>query len=325
MSKLYHFHMVGLFEAKAPIIHTEETIGNVARIKRIKVLDAGKPVLVPALSGNSFRGQLRDLIGDHFIEMVQEENRPVKMSPLMYGVIFSGGVLRERYRELGAHMEELMQDVPLLRVMGSAFGDRMMPSKISVSHLVPLARETGGYLADTLGELPESGHALVERLAKYRANLPAVEELTFEEGPLTRKKDEENPILTRNVKLSGDAVEQQQMTYYIECITGGTMMVQRIGSKFPLSEVELGCLVDGLCAFARAPFIGGRGAAGYGRVEFVYRLTLLALDDEEEQELWLDAAALRGALPESLQRMLNAYRKDVIDRAKEIRETLRSV
>ena len=170
MTTLYHFQMIGLFEAKSPIIHTEETIGNVARIKRIKVLDAGAPVSVPALSGNSFRGQLRDLIGDHFIEMVRENDSPVTMSPLMYGVIFSGGVLRAKYKELGTHMKTLMQTVPLLRVMGSAFGDRMMPSKISVSHLVPLAQETASYLADTLAGFPESGHALAERLAEYRAN-----------------------------------------------------------------------------------------------------------------------------------------------------------
>lgn len=323
MTTLYHFQMVGLFEAKAPIIHTEETIGNVARIKRIKILDSGKPVLAPALSGNGFRGQLRDLIGDHFIEMVREDDNPVPMSPLMYGVLFSGGVLREKYKELGTHMVMLMQAVPLLRVMGSAFGDRMMPSKISVSHLVPLAQETKSYLADTLTELPKSGHALMERLAEYRTNLPAVEELTFEEGPLTRKKDEENPILTRNVELSGEAVEQQQMIYYVECITGGTMMLQRVGSKFPLSEVELGCLLDGLCAFARAPFVGGRGAAGYGRVEFAYHLTLTPIGgDGKEQKLWLDTTTLQGKLPEPLQAMLTTYREDVTDRAQEIRTAL---
>jgi hypothetical protein len=322
MTTLYRFQMIGLFEAQSPIIHTEETIGNVARIKRIKVLDAGKPVSVPALSGNSFRGQLRDLIGDHFVEMVRENDSLVTMSPLMYGVIFSGGVLKDKYKELGTHMEALMQAVPLLRVMGSAFGDRMMPSKISVSHLVPLAQETASYLADTLAGFPENGHVLAQRLTEYRANLPAAEELTFEEGPLTRKKDEENPILTRNVALEGEAVEQQQMIYHVECVAGGTMMLQRVGSKFPLSEVELGCLLDGLHAFARTPFVGGRGAAGYGRVDFAYRLKLTALGEEEkEQSLWLDTAALER-LPEPVQKMLTAYYDDVKNRAQEIRKAL---
>jgi hypothetical protein len=322
MTTLYRFQMIGLFEAQSPIIHTEETIGNVARIKRIKVLDAGKSVSVPALSGNSFRGQLRDLIGDHFIEMVRENDSPVTMSPLMYGVVFSGGVLKEKYKELGTHMETLMQAMPLLRVMGSAFGNRMMPSKISVSHLVPLAQETASYLADTLAGFPESGHVLAQRLAEYRANLPAAEELTFEEGPLTRKKDEENPILTRNVALEGEAVEQQQMIYHVECIAGGTVMLQRVGSKFPLSEVELGCLLDGLHAFARTPFVGGRGAAGYGRVNFVYHLKLTSLGkDGKEQSLWLDMTALQE-LAEPLQGMLKAYHKDVTGRAQEVREAL---
>jgi len=109
----------------------------------------------------------------------------------------------------------------------------------------------------------------------------------------------------------------------VECITGGTMMLQRVGSKFPLSEVELGCLLDGLCAFARAPFVGGRGAAGYGRVEFAYRLTLTPLaSDGEEQELWLDAATLVGDLPEPLKGMLASYREDAANRAQEIRTAL---
>jgi hypothetical protein len=271
---------------------------------------------------------LRDLIGDHFIEMVQEDDQPVKMSHLMYGVIFSGGVMKEmkeKRETLGDAMNTLVNTVPLLRMLGSAFGNRMMPSKISVSHLVPLAQETESYLADTLAELPKSGHALVERLAEYRANLPTVEELTFEEGPLTRKKDEENPILTRNVELSGEAVEQQQMIYYVECITGGTMMLQRVGSKFPLSEVELGCLLDGLCAFACAPFVGGRGAAGYGRVEFAYHLTLTPISgDRKEQKLWLDATTLQGKLPDPLQAMRAAYHKDMTDHAQEIRTALGS-
>lgn len=326
MTRLYRFQMVGLFEAKSPVIHTEETIGNVQRIKRIKVLDGGNPVRVPALSGNSFRGQLRDLIGDHFIEMVCGGDEPVEMSPLMYGVIFSGGVLKKELENLGDAMADLMEHVPMLRLLGSAFGNRMMPSKVSISHLVPLARETAGYLADTLSELPKGGHELVGRVAQYCHNLPAVEELTFEEGPLTRKKDEENPILTRNVNLEGEAVEQQQMIYHVECITGGTMMIQRVGSKFPVSEVELGCLLDGLCAFARAPFVGGRGAAGYGRVEFAYHLTLAALGDEgKEQGKWIDAATLQGALPEPLEKMLTAYRGDVLDRAAEIRDALSRV
>lgn len=325
MTKVYHFQMLGLFEAKAPIIHTEETIGNVARIKRLKILDAGKPVLVPALSGNSFRGQLRDLIGDHFIEMIQDNDHPVKMSPLMYGVIFSGGVLKDKYKNLGEQMDSLMQVVPMLRLMGSAFGNRMMPSKITVSHLVPVAKETEGYLADTLTGFPESEHLLVQRLEKYRSNPPSKEELTFEEGPLTRKKDEENPILTRNVELEGDKVEQQQMIYHVECITGGTMMLQRINSKFPLDEIEIGCFLDGLHNFARAPFVGGRAAAGYGRVEFAYYMTLSPFDEEEEKNIWLDLIGMQNELPNFLQEMVKDYRKYIKEHAPKIRKILAEV
>jgi hypothetical protein len=327
MTTLYNFQMLGLFETKAPVIHTEETIGNLARIKRMKILNAGEPVSVPALSGNSFRGQLRDLIGDHFIEMIQEDDNSVEMSPLVYGVIFSGGVLKDKYKTLGEHMESLMKAVPLLRLMGSAFGNRMMPSKISVSHLVPLAKGTEGYLEDTLSEFPVEGHDSVNRLAKYRDNLPLVEELAFEEGPLTRKNDEENPVLTRNVALEGEKVEKQQMIYHVECITGGTMMLQRVNSKFPVDEIELGCLLDGLRVFAKAPFIGGRSAAGYGRVDFTYYMTLTPLNDEdqEQKEFWLDKDVSRNDFPNDLKTKLKAYQEDIETRSGEIREALAEV
>ena len=36
--------------------------------------------------------------------------------------------------------------------------------------------------------------------------------------------------------------------------------------KFPLDQLELGCLFDGLNAFLRQPTLGGRSSAGYGQV-----------------------------------------------------------
>ena len=50
--------------AEQPIIHTDETIGNISKLKKMRVIYKGKPVSVPALSGNSFRGQLRDILAD---------------------------------------------------------------------------------------------------------------------------------------------------------------------------------------------------------------------------------------------------------------------
>lgn len=324
MNTLYTFNMLGIFEAKEPIIHTEESIGNVSKIKRMKIIDRGKPVSVPALSGNSFRGQLRDLIADHFVEMVRGDGEKITMTPDTYGVIFSGGAMKEG-SDLGSKMENLMNAVPLLRVWGSAFGNVMLPSKIAVSHLIPLTKETRASLSDRLEKLT-GDHPLVKQLQEWSADPPEAADITYEEGPLTRKDDTKNPYALEDVDLTERATDArpQQMIYHVECIASGTLLLHRIGSKFPLSEVELGCLLDGLIAFAHVPTVGGRSSAGYGRVNFVYRL-LLHPSSGAVEEHWLDAVSLT-ALAENgsgtLSQALKAYRDDVKKRAEEIRKTL---
>lgn len=322
---LYRVQMTGLFEAEEPIIHTEETIGTIAKIKRIKVLSGGEPVWVPALSGNSFRGQLRDLIADHFVEMVRGDGEKIKMSPDVYGVIFSGGVMKKG-SDLSAQMEQLMQAVPLLRVLGSAFGNVMLPSKIFITHLIPLTQETRAILDEPVSRLRTGNHPLIQRLQEWENSLPSADSITYEEGPLTRKDDSKNPLALEDVELTERApnAPPQQMIYNVECIASGTMLIHRIGTKFPLTEIELGCLLDGLVAFADMPFVGGRSAAGYGRVRFVYHMSLQPLSDAP-QEYWLDAAALKGLNeegPDTLERAIGAYRRDVRARASTIRQVL---
>jgi len=149
---LYSLELFGIFQAEEPIIHTEESIGNISKIKRIKILNSGKPISLPALSGNSFRGQMRDLIADHFVEMLQENGEKVCMTPDVYSLIFSGGLMKEG-SDISSKMKNLMQNVPLLRIWGSAFGNVMLPSKISVSHLIPLTEESRTILEERLSKL----------------------------------------------------------------------------------------------------------------------------------------------------------------------------
>lgn len=325
---LYRFQMTGLFEAEEPIIHTEETIGTIAKIKRMKVLYNGQPVWVPALSGNSFRGMLRDLIAERFVEMVRGDGEKIRMTPDVYGVIFSGGTMKKG-SDLSAQMEQLMQAVPLLRVWGSAFGNVMLPSKIFITHLIPLTQETQTILAEPISQLKGGESPLIQRLEQLSqslGSLPPAADITYEEGPLTRKDDSKNPVALKDVELTERTPDAppQQMIYNVECIASGTMLIHRIGTKFPLTEVELGCLLDGLIAFAQVPTVGGRSAAGYGRVNFAYCLALQPLSGTPK-EYWLDADTLK-ALNENgqdtLARSLRAYREDVRNRASNIRTVL---
>lgn len=324
MSTLYTLQMIGLFEAEEPIIHTEETIGNIAKIKRMKVLDGGKPASVPALSGNSFRGQLRDLMADRFIQIVRGEDTKVEMKADTYSVIFSGGVMREG-SDISTRLESYMTNIPLLRIMGSAFGNVMLPSKIAISHLIPLTKETRQSLDDRLVGLAGGDHALMKQLQRWLANLPEAEEISFEEGPLTRKDDSKNPLLTEDVALTEQPAQGPQMIYYIECIASGVLLLQRIATKFPLDQLELGCLFDGMTAFAQHPTVGGRGSAGYGRVNFLYHV-MLTPSIGASTDLWLDAASLReyAESDSTVATAIKAYRAQIAEKAQKIREVLKA-
>ena len=47
------------------------------------------------------------------------------------------------------------------------------------------------------------------------------------------------------------------MIYYVECIPAGTWLLQQLYSKFPVDQLELGCLFDGLSTFLRQPTLAG--------------------------------------------------------------------
>lgn len=264
MTTLVDIRLTLAYLAEQPIIHTEETLGNISKIKKMRVMVGDKPVSVPALSGNSFRGQLRDVLADRMFEILSNkgQQRITFNNNEIYGAVYSGGALREASRLAGT-MHALQDAVPLLRLMGAAFGNVMLPSKIAVTHIVPCAQETRDVLASALNELG-SGVVLLE------TDWPKARDLIFNDGPLTRKDDRRDPARQRFVNLGvvpeNEPEQRQQMIYYVECITPGAWLLHQLYSKYPLDELELGCLFDGLSAWLKAPTLGGRSAAGYGQV-----------------------------------------------------------
>jgi hypothetical protein len=250
--------------AEQPIIHTEETLGNISKIKKMRVMVGGKPVPVPALSGNSFRGQLRDVLADRMFEVLSNNGQQhiTFNNNEIYGAVYSGGALREESRLAGT-MHTLKDAVPMIRLMGAAFGNVMLPSKLAVTHIVPCAEETRSILASALSEL---GDGILSPVAEW----PKAHDLIFNDGPLTRKDDRRDPARQRFVDLGpvpeDEHAQHQQMIYYVECIPSGTWLLHQLYSKYSLDELELGCLFDGLTTWLGAPTLGGRSAAGYGQV-----------------------------------------------------------
>lgn len=266
--------------AEQPIMHTEETIGNISKLKQMRVIYKGKPVSVPALSGNSFRGQLRDILADELCSRLSNrgEQKLRFENNETYTILYSGGALSERSTG-GSLLNSFAEHLPSMRLMGAAFGNIMLPSKLAMTHIVPCAEETQEILQGMCGKL-ENG------LVPVRKEWPSARNLLFNAGPLTRKDDTKDQTRQRFVDSdmfpqiedqASDETESnnpQQMIYYIECIPAGTWLLQQLYSKFPLDQLELGCLFDGLNVFLHQPALGGRSSAGYGQVRVQLRGTV---------------------------------------------------
>ena len=257
---MHTLKMYALYRAKQPIIHTEETIGNISKIKKMRVIHDGKPVSIPALSGNSFRGQFRDILADQMFAILTDNGvKRVKLSPDNYGVLYSGGLLGEKSK-MGTQMKRMAEAIPPLRLMGSAFGNVMLPSKLAVTHIIPYAVETQAIITPTVTGLSQEWRDLLPTAPPKRGDL------LFNDGPLTRKDDTKDLTKQRYAETEADLSEDEdktkhQMIYYVECIPPGTFLLQELYSKYSLDNLELGCFFDGLLTFLREPSLGGRRTA----------------------------------------------------------------
>lgn len=268
--------------AEQPIIHTDETIGNISKLKKMRVIYNGKPESVPALSGNSFRGQLRDILADQLCSSLSDNGatRLTFKSNDAYGILYSGGALGDN-KGSATLLKDFQAYIPSVRLMGAAFGNVMLPSKLAATHIIPCAEQTRQIIQNMY-------NAFDPHLLPAEEAWPKARDLLFNDGPLTRKDDGRdlirqrfaNPSNTAQANLvsadSDDAERQkgQQMIYYVECIPPGSWLLQQLYSKLPLDQLELGCLFDGLTAFLDQPAIGGRSAAGYGQVRVTIRGTV---------------------------------------------------
>ena len=301
--------------AEQPIIHTEESIGNISKIKKLRVIHDGQPVAVPALSGNSFRGQFRDILADQLCSRLMENGNKLRFeNNEVYTILYSGGALGESSSS-GELIKDFSENLPSMRLMGAAFGNVMLPSKFAATHITPLAKETTTIL--------QKMRSVVQDIVPSDDALPEVRNLVFNDGPLTRKDDRRDLTKQRYVDIPEKASKKEegekkesasQMIYYVECIPPGTWLLQQLYSKFPMDELELGCFFDGLCAFLKQPSLGGRSAAGYGQVNPTIKGTL----NDKPIELSNDLCT-----KDPVSSAIKAYQVYVAEKKEAIRKTLK--
>jgi len=238
----------GTYEAQTPISHgSDEDFGMEQRLRTIEMAVRENGDLyhedIPVISGNSLRGQLRDLLAKDFLTRISDDEDPVKLGDTLSNTFWSGG---DRQKSAGSGkvnrrmLNGIREHIPTLSLLGGALADQIFSGRFNMGMLTPIATETESYTGR------ESDHSVFE----------FVDETFY-----TRMDD-------RVGGRQGDE-GKQQMKYTVQILTPGTRFDHWMALE-GASEVEQACLGHAMDLFKASPHVGGQKAVGHGKVEFEY-------------------------------------------------------
>jgi len=240
----------GTFEAQAPISHgSDEDFGMEQRLRTIEMAVRENGDLyheeIPVISGNSLRGQLRDLLAEDLLSWLSGDDEPLQIHDTLSNALYSGGTL-ERGAGPGKLKRRMIanirKNIPMLSLLGTAIGSQMVQGRLNMGMLTPIATETESYTGR------ESDHSVFE----------FVDETFY-----TRSDDREGYV-------ERDEDEQaQQMKYTVQILTPGTRFDHWMALE-DATEIERACLGHAFDMFAESPHVGGQRSVGHGRVRFEY-------------------------------------------------------
>jgi len=225
--------------------------GNATLFRRIQVLSTTDNVLsLPIYSGNAIRGQIRDLLADHYLETLgftpNRSNPPCAL--WFFHALYAGGALEENAKQakligqkLGSKgtekavgFTEFRNNIPPLSLLGSALGNRIISGKIKVCDFRPCCKEWS------------NGDISVNTL--------------FDWIYLTRREDHE----------AHEDGKNSSMITNTECLKAGTRLLGGVDTD-KLTQIEVSCLKKGLYLLNENGYIGADNRRGMGQVSFSFK------------------------------------------------------
>jgi len=257
----------GNIEALSPIHHGgSESHGTIKPILALPTVvrnaETGEEEidLIPTIHRNSIRGNLRSLIMQDFLDLLDYQLDSKKV----YHFLFDGGMLEAvDAKDKGAinlkMKDSIRKHIPPISLLGSALGNQMIQGKLKVGMADIVCKETAHYLPyDEDGAPNFSAYGL--RSKDFGTRLDSL------------KEDREE----------GEAATQ--MKYEFQTLITGT----RFTHEFRLDDAldwEYACLIRMLNLWNTRPSIGGKSGSGYGKV----RLNYDYVPDDEKPYLEYDA------------------------------------
>lgn len=232
---------------ETPLTHgADGKAGNATLFRRIEVLATnGTAMYLPYYSGNAVRGQMRDLLADHFLAALglpTDRSKPAVALWFFYA-LYSGGALEEKSDAMKALRKQLgdagairtdgirqfRDHLPALSLLGCALGNRVLNGHVQVGDLRPRCVEWG------TGERPV-------------AELMAWEYLT-------RREDHE------------DHLEHHGMIANTEVLRAGVELEGGVDVDSAMPEIERSALGMGLSLLVQRGMLGAENRRGLGRVQ----------------------------------------------------------
>lgn len=226
--------------------------GNATLFRRMDVLSDTNSILsLPYYAGNAIRGQIRDLLADHFLIsldiMPRRDNPPIKL--WFFYCLYSGGTLEEKNRATAAisklagattqkaeNIKYIRNMMPALSLLGFAVGNRILPGRCNFGDFRPVCKEWG-----------------------YSNSILSVGEL-FEWIFFTRRDDYEGH----------EDNENASMIINTECLKAGTELHGGIDISQHASDIEKGALAKGLLLLKKNGYIGAENRRDLGGIKIEY-------------------------------------------------------
>lgn len=226
-----------MYKMISPISHIGETASTGSYFQTV-LTASGR---VPVITGNSIRGQLRDSMALHLLELLD-----TKVSKDTFNILFSGGNINGAMKDDVEKAKNIRAHFPLVSLMGGGLGDMIMAGKLISTFAYPVCKET---FEITGIDSPLSWHSLID-------------EMEF-----TRTDDGKNDRLADYMT---DAAEEKsakastQMRYSVQYMAAGTEFVQDFRFLDGVTDLELGAFFAGLRKWFEVPTLGGMAAKGFG-------------------------------------------------------------
>jgi hypothetical protein len=265
---------------RSSIVHRDDynAVGGdtVSLFRREKVITPnGRSVLVPIVSGSSFRGVLRR-IGEELTATIldYEQRLPIPAAHLLT----NGGRLAKSARPFTDEQERHLKDLlPQIAVFGGAASGRIMSVLLTVGKVLPELDELAHILPRPPSTSIPIGRALDEesftRLSDHRPNAG--------QAP-NHDNDEKTSPLGR---------------FSVETLPAGTRL-QTWAQITNATDHQVSFFHNVLIAFAISGHLGGRAAAGHGQITAEIHPTVLRGQPPDPNIDW--ATELAGRRDEAL-------------------------